>query len=333
MPNTNRQFPKTRLRRARMHSWSRELTKEHNIAPSNLIQPIFIVDGENIKKPIDTMPGIYRYSIDNMLTEIKQAEKLGIKAIMLFPVVSEKLKTPTGNEALNPNNLINRACRAIKETKVHIGIITDVALDPYTTHGHDGIIINNEIDNDATIKILAKQALLQAESGADIIAPSDMQDGRIGLIRATLESNGYKHTLVLSYATKYASNFYSPFRDAVGSSNHIGNKDKKSYQQDFANTNEALHEVSLDLDEGADLVMVKPAMNYLDIIYRVSSNFKVPTFAYQVSGEYTMLTLLAKETNSDPIELFYESVISLRRAGATAIVTYAAIELAKKLQS
>ena len=244
-------------------------------------------------------------------------------------MVSNSVKTANGDEAVNPNNLINTAIKTIKDLDMNIGIIADVALDPYTTHGHDGIFIKNEVDNDTTIDILAEMALIQAQSGADIIAPSDMQDGRIEKIRLTLEKNHYKNTLILSYAAKYASHFYAPFRDAVGSSNNLAKKDKKSYQQDFANSNEALHEVMLDINEGSDFVMIKPAMSYLDIIYLVSTQCKLPVFGYQVSGEFAMLNFLANDSHTALCEILYESTLSIKRAGANCIVTYGACILAE----
>ena len=325
----DRSFPRTRMRRTRMTGWSRDLVQEKKLAVSDLIWPIFVVEGNNKKVSIDSMPGVYRLSIDNILIEVKAAADLGIKAIALFPVVDDALKDDNGSEAINENNLICRTIRAIKKSSIDIGIITDVALDPYTTHGHDGIILESEINNDASVEILVKQALNQANAGCDIIAPSDMQDGRIMAIRDALEKNNFKNTIILSYAAKFASNLYGPFRDAVGSESNLASKDKKSYQQDYHNSDESLHEVALDINEGADIVMVKPGSLYLDIIYRIKSEFKVPTFAYQVSGEYAMLELLASKNKSSSILLHLEAITSLKRSGADAILTYKAVEIAK----
>ncbi len=315
-----------------MSSWSRSLVQETSLLAENLIWPIFVIEGNNIREPIKSMPGVDRLSIDLMLESVSYASSLGIKAIALFPVVQTELKDDKGTEALRQDNLICRAIKAIKEARLDIGIIADVALDPYTTHGHDGIIINQEIDNDATLRVLVAQALNQARAGCDIIAPSDMQDGRIEAIRIALEEEGFKNTIILSYAAKFASNLYGPFRDAVGSESNLAKKDKKSYQQDYCNSNESLHEVALDISEGADIVMVKPALAYLDIIFQVKSEFKMPTFAYQVSGEYTMLELLANESKVDVIKLHHEALISIRRAGADAILTYAAIKIARYIK-
>lgn len=315
-----------------MNSWSRSLVQENSLSAANLIWPIFVIEGSNIREPIKSMPGVDRLSIDLMLEAVSYASRLGIKAIALFPVVQAELKDDIGTEAVKQDNLMCRAIRAIKEAKLDIGIIADVALDPYTTHGHDGIIINQEIDNDATLSVLVEQALNQARAGCDIIAPSDMQDGRIEAIRIALEEEGFKNTIILSYAAKFASNLYGPFRDAVGSESNLAKKDKKSYQQDYCNSNESLHEVALDISEGADIVMVKPALAYLDIILKVKNEFKMPTFAYQVSGEYTMLELLSNESKIDAIKLHHEALVSIRRAGADAILTYAAIKVARAIK-
>lgn len=328
----NREFPKTRLRRTRMNSWSRELVQETSVMPKNLIWPVFIVDGSNKKISIPSMPRVFRLSIDNLLVELKEAVELGIKAVALFPVVSDDLKDDSGSEAVNNKNLICRSIKEIKQSGLEIGIITDVALDPYTTHGHDGIFVNDEIDNDASVKVLVEQALNQARAGCDIIAPSDMQDGRVGAIRMALENEGFKNTIILSYAAKFASGLYGPFRDAIGSSTNLSTKDKKSYQQDFHNSNESLHEVELDINEGADIVMVKPAIMYLDIINRIKETFKVSTFAYQVSGEYSMIELLAKQNETSYVDLHLEAIIAMRRAGADAILTYAAIDIARYIK-
>jgi len=320
----DRPYPFARLRRTRVHAWSRALVQETHLSTHDLIWPIFIMEGKAQREAIPSMPNVYRVSIDELLKDAEKAVKLGIPAIALFPVVPAEKKDPHGSEALNPNNLICRACRALQASQLPIGIITDVALDPYTTHGHDGLVVDGEVANDATVEILVQQALCQTEAGAQVIAPSDMQDGRIGAIRQALEQAGHHHTAILSYAAKYASHLYAPFRDAVGSSKHLATQGKDSYQQDFYNTDEALHEVAQDLREGADMVMVKPAMTYLDIIHRVKTTFQVPTFAYQVSGEYSMLELLAMHQQNDSLPLQLEAHIAMKRAGADAILTYAA---------
>jgi porphobilinogen synthase len=331
LPN-NRQYPNSRMRRTRMHAWSRALVQESRLAPQNLILPCFIVEGSNQKIRIKTMPGIYRVSIDNMLLMAKEAASLGIKAIAIFPVIEKNLKNYDAKEALNPDNLVIKAIKSIKDAGIAIGIITDVALDPYTDHGHDGILKDGDVENDSTVAILCKQALLQAEAGCDILAPSDMQDGRIGAIRAALEEHNFRNTMILSYAAKYSSNFYAPFREALTADISSAKKDKNSYQQDPANTDEAMHEVLLDINEGADIIMIKPALSYLDIIYRVKTSYLMPTFAYNVSGEYSMLHLLATATEQDPLQLMLEALISIKRAGADAIITYAALDVAKYLQ-
>ena len=315
-----------------MHAWSRALVQESQLLPQNLILPIFIVEGINQKTAITTMPGVYRLSIDNMLLAVKEAADLGIKAVAIFPVIDPALKTADAKEALNEDNLVIRAIQSIKDAGIAIGIITDVALDPYTDHGHDGILKDGDVENDATVEILCQQALLQAQAGCDIVAPSDMQDGRIRAIRDTLEEHNFKNTMILSYAAKYSSNLYAPFREALTADISSAKKDKNSYQQDPANTDEALHEVLIDINEGADIIIIKPALSYLDIIYRVKSTYQMPTFAYQVSGEYSMLRLFATATKQDPLPLMLESLISIKRAGADAIITYAALDIAKHLQ-
>jgi porphobilinogen synthase len=329
----DRPYPLARLRRSRVHAWSRALVQESHLSAQDLIWPIFIMEGVQQREAIPAMPNVYRVSIDELLRDAEKAVQLGIPAIALFPVVPAEKKDAQGSEALNPDNLICRACRALQAAQLPIGIITDVALDPYTSHGHDGLIVDGDVANDATVEILVQQALCQTEAGAQVIAPSDMQDGRIGAIRQALEQAGHHHTAILSYAAKYASHFYGPFRDAVGSSNHLASKGKHSYQQDFHNTDEALHEVAQDLQEGADMVMVKPAMTYLDIIHRVKTTFHVPTFAYQVSGEYSMLQLLASHQHMDPLALQLEAHIAMKRAGADAIFSYAAPVIATYLQN
>lgn len=327
----DRKYPQSRLRRTRMHAWSRALVRESQLTIADLILPVFIVEGKNQCITIKTMPGVYRLSIDEMLLMAKEAASLGIKAIAIFPSIDKSLKTPEALEALNEDNLVVRAIKSIKDAGIEIGIITDVALDPYTDHGHDGILKNGDVVGDSTVEVLCRQALLQAKAGCDIVAPSDMQDGRIGAIRNVLEENGFTDTMILSYAAKYSSNLYAPFREALTCDISNVKKDKNSYQQDPANTDEAMHEVLLDINEGADIIMIKPALSYLDIIYRVKTTYMMPTFAYQVSGEYSMLRLLAETTQQDHIPLMLEALISIKRAGADAIVTYAALDIAKQL--
>ena len=323
-------YPQLRLRRSRQSKWSRRLISENNLSVDDLILPIFIVEGKNKKIPVKSMPGIFRYTLDKLNSVVKTAIDLGIPMIALFPYTQKKLKDALGTESLNPNNLVCRACKQVKKKfKNKIGIMCDVALDPYTAHGHDGIYANGNILNDETIKILVEQSLLQASAGCDVLAPSDMMDGRIGAIRKALDKNGFKNVQLLSYAVKYASNFYGPFRDAVGTKNLLKG-DKKSYQMDFRNSNEAIREVALDIKEGADMVIVKPGLPYLDIIEKVKNKFKIPVVAYQVSGEYSMITssIQKKIINKDAI---LETLLSFKRSGANAIITYFAIQVAKEL--
>ena len=324
-------FPGTRLRRNRKSEWSRRLINDTYLDKSDFILPIFVCEGKNMKQEIKSMPGIFRYSVDRLDEIISRASQNEIPAIALFPLIESSKKNNKGSEALNKNNVVCNAISKVKKLNKNIGVMCDVALDPYTSHGHDGLIINNEIDNDETNKILIKQALVQAEAGCDIIAPSDMMDGRIGLIRNALEKNKFYNVQILSYAVKYASNFYSPFRDAVGTSSTL-KTDKKTYQMDYKNSEEALLEVKLDLDEGADFVMVKPALAYLDIIYKIKQKFNVPVFAYNVSGEYSLIkngirSSLAKE------DIILEVIYSFKRAGANAIVSYFANEVIEKYLS
>tara|TARA_Y100000590_G_scaffold369760_1_gene431211 strand:- start:17471 stop:18460 length:990 start_codon:yes stop_codon:yes gene_type:complete len=323
-------FPNVRLRRNRKAAWSRALVRENNLASNDLIWPIFIREGKNIKESINSMPGVYRYSLDKIESLVERAIKKKIPMMALFPHTPSSKKNYKGSEALNKNNLVCKALRLIKKNYKEIGLMCDVALDPYTNHGHDGILKKNYVDNDETVKILIKQALLQAEMGCDVIAPSDMMDGRIGEIRKALDKNGFKMVQILSYAVKYASNFYGPFRDAVGTKK-ILKGDKKSYQMDFSNNKEALREVSLDISEGADFVMVKPGLPYLDVIKLIKDNFKIPVFAYQVSGEYSLIknAIDKKIINEGAI---YESLMSFKRAGASAIVTYFADKIADRLK-
>ncbi len=323
-------YPQLRLRRSRQSKWSRRLISENNLSVDDLILPIFIVEGKNKKIPVKSMPGIFRYTLDKLNSVVKTAIDLGIPMIALFPYTQKKLKDALGTESLNPNNLVCRACKQVKKKfKNKIGIMCDVALDPYTAHGHDGIYANGNILNDETIKILVEQSLFQASAGCDVLAPSDMMDGRIGAIRKALDKNGFKNVQLLSYAVKYASNFYGPFRDAVGTKNLLKG-DKKSYQMDFRNSNEAIREVALDIKEGADMVIVKPGLPYLDIIEKIKNKFKIPVVAYQVSGEYSMITssIQKKIINKDAI---LETLLSFKRSGANAIITYFAIQVAKEL--
>ena len=324
-------FPSLRLRRSRMYDWSRRLVEENNLISSDFILPIFLIEGSNKKQPIKSMPGVYRYTIDKLGIIIDRAIKNKLPTVALFPYTEKKKKNFLGTEALNEDNLVCRAIRFIKKRyKNQIGIMCDVALDPYTSHGHDGLINSGVVLNDETVKILVDQSLLQAEMGCDILAPSDMMDGRIGKIRNALDKNGYQMTQILSYAVKYASNFYGPFRDAVGSKGLLkGNK--KNYQMDFKNNNEALREVSLDIKEGADMILVKPGLPYLDIIKLVKDNFKIPVLAYQVSGEYSLLENGIKNKLFDK-NIVIESLISFKRAGANAIISYYADRIDKILE-
>ena len=323
-------YPKTRLRRLRKSRWKRDLIAEYNISHNDLILPIFIREGKNKIEPIKTMPGVYRYTIDKLNIVLKQVKKYNIPLVAIFPYTPNNKKNNLGTEALNPNNLVCKSLRYIKKKFPKIGVMCDVALDPYTSHGHDGIIINNKIDNDETNKILIKQALLQAKMGCDIIAPSDMMDGRVGLIRKALDKKKYFDVSILSYAVKYASSFYGPFREAVGSKSQL-KKDKKTYQMDFRNSNEAFREVGLDIKEGADMVMVKPGLIYLDIIKKIKDNFKIPVLAYQVSGEYSSIKYAVKNKVLDENSIL-ESIVAFKRAGACAIITYFALDVAKKIK-
>ncbi|HVZ70480.1 MAG TPA: porphobilinogen synthase [Rhizomicrobium sp.] len=326
-------FPAIRMRRVRRHDWSRRLVAEHTLSASDFIWPIFVIDGQNRREAVSSMPGVERLSTDLAVNAAEEAAKLGIPVIALFPYTDPALKTPDGREALNANNIVCRAVRAIKKSVPQIGVLCDVALDPYTSHGHDGVMdgSNQNVANDATIEILVKQAMIQAEAGCDIIAPSDMMDGRVGAIRMALEKSGFNDTLIMAYAAKYASAFYGPFRDAVGSAKALIG-DKRTYQMDSANSDEALREVALDIAEGADMVMVKPGMPYLDVLRRVKDRFQVPTFAYQVSGEYSMLMGAIERGWFDRDRVILESLIAFKRAGASGILTYFAKDAAKLLQ-
>ena len=326
-------FPSTRMRRNRMKDFSRKLISENVLNVNDLIWPLFVTEGSSIKEEIPSMPGIYRNSINELVKEAEVATKLGIPAIAIFPQIDAALKDSKGSEAINENNLICRSIKSIKSEFPELGIITDVALDPFTDHGHDGLLINNEINNDETLKILAQQSLVQANAGCDIIAPSDMMDGRIGYIRSALDQADFKNTQILSYAAKYASGFYGPFRDAVSSSSNLGGSSKSTYQMDPANSEEALREVELDIAEGADMVMIKPGMPYLDIVKMIKDTFQVPTFVYQVSGEYSMIMGAINNNWFDGDKVIMESLISFKRAGANGILTYFAKQVAEKLNN
>lgn len=325
-------FPRTRLRRNRQAPWVRGLVRETHLSPRDLIWPLFIIDGEDERQAVGSMPGVERLTIDLAVKEVRAAAALGIPAVALFPNADPALRSDNAVEAVNPDNLICRAVKAIKDAVPEMGVICDVALDPYTSHGHDGILIDERIDNDLTLEVLVKQSLVQAKAGADVIAPSDMMDGRIGVIRDGLEADGFKDVLIMSYAAKYASAFYGPFRDAIGSDAALKG-DKKTYQMDPANSKEALREVKLDLQEGADMVMVKPGMPYLDIVQLVSTTFHCPTFAYQTSGEYAMLVAAMENGWLDRDAAMMESLISFKRAGADGILTYFAREAAELLHA
>jgi len=323
-------FPNTRLRRPRATDWSRRLVRENTITVDDLIWPLFIKDGTNVRDEVKSMPGVYRLSIDQAVQEAKEASALGIPCIALFPNTPANLRSERGDEALNENNLINKAMKAIKDAVPDIGLLADVALDPYTSHGQDGIVEGGHILNDETVGVLVQQAVLQAGAGADIIAPSDMMDGRIGAIRTELDKAGYTNVQIMAYSAKYASAFYGPFRDAVGSTGVLSG-DKKTYQMDPANRLEALREVELDINEGADSVMIKPGMPYLDIIRDVKDTFGIPTYAYQVSGEYAMLVAAAQNGWLDRDTVVAEALLAFKRAGADGILTYFAKELAEEL--
>jgi porphobilinogen synthase len=327
-------YPAARMRRMRRDPFSRALMRENVVSASNLIYPVFILDGENQRQQVASMPGVERVSVDLLLTVAEECVALGIPMLALFPVVDASLKTYDGIEATNPEGLVPRAVRELKRRFPELGIMTDVALDPYTTHGQDGLPDESGyIVNEKTIEMLIKQSLAQAAAGVDVVAPSDMMDGRIGAIRDALEANGHIHTRIMAYSAKYASSFYGPFRDAVGSSANLGKADKNTYQMDPANSDEALREVALDIAEGADMVMVKPGMPYLDVVRRVKDEFKVPTFAYQVSGEYAMLKAAAQNGWLDHDKVMMESMMAFRRAGADGVLTYFALEVARKLKA
>ncbi|MEY4263620.1 MAG: hypothetical protein RL373_188 [Pseudomonadota bacterium] len=327
------QFPRHRPRRTRLHEWSRSLVQETDLSARNFIYPVFVHEGSNLSQPVSSMPGVSRVSLDLLLGIAQECVDLGIPVLALFPVIDPTLKTPDGSEAFNPNGLIPRVVESLKDRFPELGIMTDVALDPYTSHGQDGVLDESGyVLNDETSAILVKQALVQAQVGVDIVAPSDMMDGRIQKIRDALESNGHIHTQIMAYSAKYASSFYGPFRDAVGSAKNLGKSNKKNYQMSFTNTDEALREVGLDIAEGADMVMVKPGMPYLDILRRVKDTYSYPTFVYQVSGEYAMLKAAAEKGWLDHDGVMMESLMAFRRAGADGILTYFAIEAARLLK-
>ncbi|MCA9083010.1 MAG: porphobilinogen synthase [Planctomycetaceae bacterium] len=328
---TTDRFPAIRMRRNRRTDWSRNLVRENNLTVHDLILPLFVCEGENVQEAVSSMPGVHRLSIDQAVATAGRAAKLGIPALAIFPVTPSENKSPEGHEALNSENLICRTMRAIKAAHPEIGLIADVALDPYTTHGQDGVLRDGYVANDESLTVLAQQAINQAKAGCDVIAPSDMMDGRVGVIRTALDEAGFSNVQILSYAAKYASAFYGPFRDAVGSAGNLGTGDKRTYQMDPANSNEALREVKLDLSEGADMVMVKPGMPYLDIVRRIRDEFQVPTFAYQVSGEYSMISAAIGNGWLDRKKAILESLLCFKRAGADGVLTYFALEAAELL--
>jgi porphobilinogen synthase len=325
-------YPRLRLRRNRRDAWSRRLVAETVLTAGDLIWPVFVHD-EDHRAPIPSMPGVFRLPIPALVDAAGEAQALGIPTIAVFPAVPAEVKDAEGSTALDPDNLVCRAVRALKAAAPDLGVLCDVALDPYTAHGHDGVIRNGYVDNDETVAILCRQAVVEAEAGCDVIAPSDMMDGRVGAVRAALDGAGFAHVRIMSYAAKYASAFYGPFRDAIGSKAALGSADKRTYQMDPANSDEALREVALDLAEGADMVMVKPGMPYLDVLQRVKEAFRVPTYAYQVSGEYAMLRAAADNGWLDGERAMLESLIAFKRAGADGILTYFALDAARRLKA
>jgi porphobilinogen synthase len=331
---TPSQYPAVRMRRMRRDPFSRALMRENTVTASDLIYPVFILDGQNQRQQVASMPGVERVSVDLLMKVAEECVALGIPVLALFPVVDQSLKTYDGIEATNPEGLVPRAVRELKRNFPQLGIMTDVALDPYTTHGQDGLPDENGyIVNEQTIAMLTRQALAQAEAGVDIIAPSDMMDGRIGAIRMALEERNFIHARIMAYSAKYASGYYGPFREALGSASNLGKADKNTYQMDPANSDEALREVALDIAEGADMVMVKPGMPYLDVVRRVKDEFKVPTFAYQVSGEYAMLQAAFQNGWLDPDKVLLETMMSFKRAGADGVLTYFALDVARRLKA
>ena len=333
LPLSNRSYPHTRLRRNRASSFSRRLTRENQLSADNLIYPVFVLEGEQQREAVSSMPGVERLSVDLLVEQAAEWVNLGIPALALFPVVPAEKKDLAGSGAWNPDGLAQRAVRALKAAYPDLGVITDVALDPFTTHGQDGIIDDNGyVLNDITVEALVKQAVSHAEAGADVVAPSDMMDGRVAAIREALEAAGHVNTRILAYSAKYASSYYGPFRDAVGSAANLGKADKATYQMDPANSDEAIHEVAMDLAEGADMVMIKPGMPYLDIVYRVKKELQVPTFVYQVSGEYAMHMAAARNGWLDGDKVMMESLMAMRRAGADGVLTYFAVRAAQLLK-
>jgi len=326
-------YPAIRMRRNRRTDWSRRMVAENVLTPADFIWPVFVHDGERRKAAVPSMPGVERLSVDLLVEAAGEAKRLGIPCIAVFPVIDPALKVPDGDEAVNPDNLVCRAVRALKKAHPDLGVLCDAALDPFTSHGHDGVIRDGYVQNDMTVEILTRQSMIQAEAGCDIIAPSDMMDGRVGAIRAALEGAGLANVQIMAYAAKYASAFYGPFRDAIGSKTNLGQADKKTYQMDPANGDEALREIALDIAEGADMVMVKPGMPYLDVLRRVKEAFGMPTFAYQVSGEYAMLKAAAERGWLDHDRVVLEALLCFKRAGADGILTYFAVEAAKKLKA
>ncbi len=324
-------FPQIRMRRNRRWEWSRRLVRENMLAPDDLIWPVFVCEGKDRTEDVPTMPGVVRYSVDRLPAAVDQAKSLGIPAVAVFPATPAEAKTPSAEEAWNPNNLICQAVRTIKDAHPDMGVICDVALDPFNSDGHDGILRDGHVVNDETLDALCRQALVQVEAGCDVIAPSDMMDGRIGALRTALDQNGHDRILLMSYAAKYSSGFYGPFRDAIESAGSIKGESKDTYQMDPANSDEALREVALDIEEGADMVMVKPGMPYLDIIYRVKERFGVPTFAYNVSGEYAMLRIAANNGALDYNRVVLESLMAFKRAGCNGVLTYFAVDAARLL--
>ena len=330
---TPTQFPHTRLRRLRRDDFTRRLVRENAFSVNDLIYPVFVLDGEKKREAVASMPGVERLSLDLLLPVAEKCVKLGIPVMALFPVIDSSLKTPDGREATNAKGLVPRVVKSLKQHFPDLGVMTDVALDPFTSHGQDGLLDDSGyIMNDPTVEVLVQQALTQADAGVDIVAPSDMMDGRIGAIRQALEAHGHIHTRIMAYSAKYASSFYGPFRDAVGSAGNLGKSDKKVYQMDAGNSDEALREVAMDIAEGADMVMVKPGMPYLDIVRRVKDEFSMPTFVYQVSGEYAMLKAAAQNGWLDHDGVMMESLLAFKRAGADGILTYFAIDAAEKLR-
>ena len=327
-----RTYPQSRLRRTRAKSYLRDLVAENHLTTNDLIQPIFIADQSEMKIDIPSMPGIYRHNLESLYAETEELLKKGIKSVAIFPAIDSEKKDAQGSHAFNDKNIVCTALRGLAERFPEVIKIADVALDPYTDHGHDGVLLDSRVDNDQTLNLLQDQALLLAQSGADVLAPSDMMDGRVKVIRDILESNGFVDTVILSYAAKYASSFYGPFREAVGSAVNLGKASKKTYQMNYANLDEALHETAMDIEEGADIVMVKPGTAYLDVVHAIKSEFQIPTFVYQVSGEYSMLKLSIEKGWLDK-DVMLESLLCCKRAGADAILTYAAKQIASELNS